>query len=147
MGVICKHSSVISLTETCIYIQPIKNPVRTLSIFTSMAFVKDANGISFKNRLKGLLSSSQLTTSVHWPCRCTLYVLLSFIFVILVVCGLFEWKRICLFYMYCHWRSRYQEGRVGIPLTGLNPPQWCMSQARTWISNVICRGLFVFSER
>jgi hypothetical protein len=33
--------------------QPIKNPVRTLSIFTSMAFVKDANGISFKNRLKG----------------------------------------------------------------------------------------------
>ena len=33
--------------------QPIKKPVRTLSIFTSMAFVKDANGISFKNRLKG----------------------------------------------------------------------------------------------
>ena len=34
-------------------VQPIKKPVRTLSIFTSMAFVKDANGISFKNRLKG----------------------------------------------------------------------------------------------
>ena len=34
-------------------VQPIKTPVRTLSIFTSMAFVKDANGISFKNRLKG----------------------------------------------------------------------------------------------
>jgi hypothetical protein len=33
-------------------VQPIKKPVRTLSIFTSMAFVKDANGISFKNRLK-----------------------------------------------------------------------------------------------
>ena len=33
--------------------QPIKKLVRTLSIFTSMAFVKDANGISFKNRLKG----------------------------------------------------------------------------------------------
>ena len=30
-----------------------KKPVRTLSIFMSMAFVKDANGISFKNRLKG----------------------------------------------------------------------------------------------
>ena len=30
-----------------------QKPVRTLSIFTSMAFVKDANGISFKNRLKG----------------------------------------------------------------------------------------------
>jgi hypothetical protein len=27
--------------------------VRTLSIFKSMAFVKDAKGISFKNRLKG----------------------------------------------------------------------------------------------
>jgi hypothetical protein len=32
-------------------IQPIKKPVRTLSIF--MAFVKDAKGISFKNILKG----------------------------------------------------------------------------------------------
>ena len=28
-------------------------PIKILSIFTSMAFVKDANGISFKNRLKG----------------------------------------------------------------------------------------------
>jgi hypothetical protein len=34
-------------------VQPIKKPVRTLSIFKSMAFVKDAKGISFKNRLKG----------------------------------------------------------------------------------------------
>ena len=34
-------------------VQPIKKPVRTLSIFKSMAFVKDVNGISFKNRLKG----------------------------------------------------------------------------------------------
>jgi hypothetical protein len=29
----------------------IKKPVGTLSIFKSMAFVKDAKGISFKNRL------------------------------------------------------------------------------------------------
>jgi hypothetical protein len=36
-----------------IIVQPIKKPVRTLSMFMSMAFVKDANGISFKNRLKG----------------------------------------------------------------------------------------------
>jgi hypothetical protein len=34
-------------------LQPIKKPVRTLSIFMSMAFVKGAKGISFKNRLKG----------------------------------------------------------------------------------------------
>ena len=43
---------------------------------------------------------------------------------------------VCL-YIYCSWKSSYQEGRVGIPLTGLN-----LSQARTWISNVICRSLF-----
>jgi hypothetical protein len=30
---------------------------------------------------------------------------------------------ICL-YMYCSWRSSYQEGMVGIPLTGLNLPQF-----------------------
>jgi hypothetical protein len=37
-------------------VQPIKKPVRTLSIFISMSFVKDANGINLKNiknRLKG----------------------------------------------------------------------------------------------
>ena len=33
--------------------QPIKKHVRTLSVFMSMAFVKDAKGISFKNILKG----------------------------------------------------------------------------------------------
>jgi hypothetical protein len=27
--------------------------------------------------------------------------------------------------MYCCWRSRYQEERVRIPLTGLTPPQFC----------------------
>jgi hypothetical protein len=32
-------------------VQPIKKPVRTLSIFMSMAFVKDAKGISFKNSI------------------------------------------------------------------------------------------------
>ena len=41
-----------TIKTTCI-VQPIKKPVRTLSIFKSMAFVKHAKGISFKNRLKG----------------------------------------------------------------------------------------------
>ena len=46
---------------------------------------------------------------------------LSFMFVI--VCGLFEWKQICAgfffivcVYMYCRWRSSYQERRVGDPV-------------------------------
>ena len=46
---------------------------------------------------------------------------LSFMFVI--VCGLFEWKRICAgfffivcVYMCCRWRSSYQERRVGDPV-------------------------------
>jgi hypothetical protein len=46
----------LSIFTSMALFQPIKKPVRTLSIFTSMAFVKDANGISFKNRLKGLTS-------------------------------------------------------------------------------------------
>jgi hypothetical protein len=28
--------------------------------------------------------------------------------------------------MYCYWRTRYKEGGVGIPLTGLNPPHFCV---------------------
>jgi hypothetical protein len=34
--------------------QPIKKPVRTLSIVKSMAFVKDAKGILSKTDLKGI---------------------------------------------------------------------------------------------
>jgi hypothetical protein len=36
-----------------LYTKLIKKLVRTLSIFKFMAFVKDAKGISFKNRFKG----------------------------------------------------------------------------------------------
>ena len=43
----------------------------------------------------------------------------------------FEWKWICawflLSFVYCRWRFSYQEGRVGIPLTGLTPPHLCYS--------------------
>jgi len=28
-------------------------------------------------------------------------------------------------FMYCRWRSRYQEESVGVPLTGLTPPHVC----------------------
>jgi len=42
----------------------------------------------------------------------------------------------------------HQEGRVEITVTGLTPPHLlCLSQARTWISNVLCCGLLcAFSE-
>ena len=39
-----------------------------------------------------------------------------------------KWVRagfLSLFYMYCRWRSSYQEGSVVIPLTVLSPPNFC----------------------
>ena len=37
-----------------------------------------------------------------------------------------------------------KKSRIGIILVGLSPATFvCLSQARTWISNVICRGLFL----
>ena len=39
-----------------------------------------------------ILTNSQLT-SIHWPCHCTVHLVMSFIFVIRN--GLFDWKRIC----------------------------------------------------
>jgi len=47
------------------------------------------------------------------------------------VCGHTEWKEsvqvffIVWLYMYCCWRSSYQEGRVGILLTDLTSPHFC----------------------
>ena len=55
IGICCFSARYAALRKQIV--QPIKKPVRTLSIFTSMAFVKDANEISFKNRLKG---------HIHW---------------------------------------------------------------------------------
>jgi hypothetical protein len=49
-------------------------------------------------------------------------------------------------YLYCCWRSNYQAGRVGTPLTSLTLSYIyickCLSQVRIRISNVICRGDF-----
>ena len=70
--------------------------------------------------------------------------------------------------VWCRWRFSYQEGRFGAvgdsvikrgglvpleiqlsrggvwnPINGFNPTTFlCLSQTRTWISNVICHGLF-----
>lgn len=41
------------------------------------------------------------------------------------------------------WSSNYKDWKVGIPLTGLTPPLFSSwSKSKTWIYNVICRGLF-----
>jgi len=53
-------------------------------------------------------------------------------------------------YMYCRWRSSYQERRVGHLINQFTPDTlfvyFCLSQDKTWITNVICRGLLVYSE-
>jgi len=56
--------------------------------------------------------------------------------------NIFKFFIVCI-YLYCCWKFNYQEGRVGIPLTSLTPQLFvCLSQTRTWISNVICSDLF-----
>jgi hypothetical protein len=45
--------------------------------------------------------------------------------------------------MYCRWGSNYQED--GDPINQYSPASfWCLSQVRTWISNAISRGVFMF---
>ena len=101
---------------------------------------------------------------MHWPCYCTVHVVihychrsfcgyesvqvffLSFVYICIAV-GDPVIKRRGL-------RSSYQEERVEIqlsrgegwdPINRFNPATLlCLSQ--TWISNVICGGLFMFSE-
>ena len=69
--------------------------------------------------------------------------MLSFIFVI--VCGLFEWKRICAcfnyrLFLYYRRRSSYQEGKVRTPLIGLTLRQELdFPRLMSWV-------LFVFSQ-
>ena len=71
---------------------------------------------------------------------------LSFIFV--MVCGLFEWKRICAGFFYHLFmyvlRSEIQlsKGEGLDPIKQFNHVTFFVPvQTRTWISNVICHGL------
>jgi hypothetical protein len=97
------------------------------------------------------LDGRQSTTSIHWPCYCNVQVYIvnhfcnsMWSFWVEAICaGLL----IVLLYIYCRWRSPYQEGRVGIPLTGLIPPHFCVSPkpgSRFTKSYVVV--FFVFSE-
>jgi hypothetical protein len=58
-------------------------------------------------------------------------------------------KFLCL-YTYCRWRSSNQEGRVGIPLTGLTRPHFCACLKpehgfpTSYVGTVVV--YFVFSE-
>ena len=76
-----------------------------------------------------IVSSSHLTMSIHWPCYCTVNVyMLSVIFMIVHVCGLFEWKHSVQIF-YCLFISVFSSeiylSDWGIPLTGLTPPHCC----------------------
>ena len=88
-----------------------------------------------------------LTTSIHWSIYCTIYMfMLSFIFVI--VCGLVVWERIgaCCLYMHCRLEIHVSRGEGWDPINRFNPVTLlCLSQARTWISNIICLGLILCS--
>jgi len=62
---------------------------------------------------------------------------------LILVCGLFEWCRICagflLFVYICI--------SIGDLINRFNTATFvCLFHARTWISNIICHGLFVISE-
>ena len=65
--------------------------------------------------------------------------MLSFIFVI--ICGLFEWKLICVcFSSLVYIAVQLSRGKGCYPINQFKPTTCvCLSQARTWISNVICK--------
>ena len=93
-----------------------------------------------------LILPNYLNLLLYCTCSCCL----SFF---VIVCGLFERKWISAgfflvyLYMYCRCRSSYQEGRVGIQLTGLTPPHFCAcSKPGPWFPTSYVVVFFVFSE-
>ena len=61
-----------------------------------------------------------------------------------------QWKphehfflKIVYLYLYCRWRSIYEKREGGDPINKFNlATAFCMSHTRTWIFNIICRGLY-----
>ena len=71
-------------------------------------------------------------------------------FIVVIVWGVFfsESESVQIFYhLYCHRRSSYQQGRVGIPLTGLTPTPFCAcAKPGPGFSESYAVDFFVFSE-
>ena len=90
------------------------------------------------------LTSSRLTTSIHWPYHCTVHVYV----IIHFSCGLIAWKRICvgfcIVWLYIHVYVLLLEIRLlrmdGVPLSCSTTPH-----CRTLISYIIRRGGFMFN--
>jgi hypothetical protein len=103
------------------------NPTKTINFFRlewliDKAYVKNiCYDFFLYSKSKGhwptfstFLASRQLTMSIHWPCYCTVhvYVVIQYcdnmwsFWVEAILCGIFI---VCL-YMYCLWRSNYQNG-------------------------------------
>jgi hypothetical protein len=75
------------------------------------------------------IASSQLTTSIHLPFYCTVHVFATIHFWDNILSFWVE-SNMCRFsidcsFMYCRWRSNYQEEVVVIPITGVTPPRFC----------------------
>jgi len=78
-----------------------------------------------------------LTMSIDWPCYCTVYV-----YVVIHFCGS---KSVQVFYrlfFVFQLEIKLLRGDVWSHINRFNPVIYlCLSQCRTWISNVIYRGL------
>jgi len=58
--------------------------------------------------------------------------------IFVIICGLFDWKKICAGFFYNFYYiciavvdPVIKKGGFGIPLTGYTPPQFCLSHVRT----------------
>ena len=88
------------------------NCLHTLASFMSYIICFVQWVMVFKPTDPTFLSSSQITTIIHWPCYCTVrvYVVVHFydseksFWVKVNLCRFFT---VCL-YLYCYWRSNYQ---------------------------------------
>ena len=67
--------------------------------------------------------STFLTLLLHCVCLCC-FSILRYNVVFLSECE--SMQAFVYMYMYCRWKSSYQEGMVGIPLNGLTPPYCCV---------------------
>lgn len=132
-----KHNYAI-VSQTSIYFKLIFSPKATCVCISCMILEKNTNILSKKIHIDLKISTiyEMLSLEIRWwvnyisiikinlPMLWSL--ILSFIFVIIHVCGLFDPKKIsaCCLLVYCHWRYMYmyQKERIGLPLPNSIPP-------------------------
>ena len=99
---------------------------KTLMSIWVDCFVRSQKNVSELSDMSQWIFNIKIKLCLLVLCKAILFVICDSMWSFCVDANMCSFYMVWLYmYMYCRWRSSYQEGWVGISLTGLTPPHIC----------------------